>query len=194
MTDGYYRCQLQQNEERSDILDMVYGTAQSLYDSGLMGESIPSLGIPKSLKKEKSRTVAKEVEGKATGARYFYIDSLPAAYPHNKLSPEVCRSFSQFVELVDKQLGTVGHINTILTHCRITDELLAEVIALRYQAVADGKYTAGSYKKPIPINLLLDAAARHLAKHYMVSTTDTESGHLHIAHFIANLLMLSVQL
>lgn len=140
--------------------------------------------------------LSKQTEGKAEGARYFYIDTLPALVPASTTSPEVCYKFVKLVQAVDAKdsILSIGLICAIIKHCRLTEELLADAIALRYQAIKIKKYETYSYMQPIDASLLLDAAARHLIKSYLIGPNDTESGHTHKAHFVANLLMISAQL
>ncbi len=73
-------------------------------------------------------------------------------------------------------------------------ELFDGVIAVRSKALESGKYTQESWKEPIDIDLLLDAAARHLISYLYVGQIDKESGENHMCHIVANVLMIAQQL
>lgn len=162
-------------------------------DGPIFSGPIPSKYFPEELEEPSH----KETKGKVEGARYFYFSSLPRMYPmEQNLWEGLSGEFERLVADVDTKRYTeaTDKVVDLIHKCSLTEELVEHTIALRYQAIARGKYTVDSYTRSLDVNLLLDAAARHLIKHYMVGKTDSESGHPHIAHFAANLFMIMQQL
>lgn len=71
--------------------------------------------------------------------------------------------------------------------------IIEELIALRADVLRIGKYKKDDYKEKIDISLLLDAAARHYIKYVLGTVIDEESGHSHLAHLLANVVLIRYQ-
>ncbi len=130
--------------------------------------------------------VRKHTAGKAQGARFCYIKAL-YKYTTNKDEIQLILCLDLLVK------GKDVYNKSILTHCANSfgdhKEFWNGVVAVRRKALESGKYTADGYEKPIDVNLLLDAIARHLISYIFIDKIDEESGENHLCHIAANLIM-----
>lgn len=136
----------------------------------------------------------KESEGKAQDARYCFLADIGDVMSSGK-TRDIGKLLSLIVRGVEE-----SNITKVKHHCSevmavLSDEhSMNDLIGVRAQALASGKYSFESYREEIDVNLLLDAAARHFLKILFVSNTDEESGYPHTAHIAANVIMIHTQL
>lgn len=135
----------------------------------------------------------KETKGKAAGARYCFLTDIGKTTVSQY--PQLGEHLAAIVRAQDQNnhLEAMNNVANLLPTL-MSNSTLNEVIAVRAQALESGKYLVEGYREKIAINLLLDAAARHYLKMLFVSDVDEESGHTHIAHIIANLIIIHTQL
>lgn len=135
----------------------------------------------------------KETKGKPAGARWCYIDKIS----NNYLGVLI----NELVYLIESK----NDLHIILINIKELEQelfrqiedkelLINELIKIREQAVSSGKYSKEGYKSIINPELLLDAIARHYIKLVYIGPLDKESGCLHLAHILANLIMIQYQL
>lgn len=136
----------------------------------------------------------KETAGKAQGARYCFLADIGALMSYGQI-----RDLGTLLSLIVRRLEN-GDVEAAKHHCyevmaSLSDEhTMNDLIGVRAQALASGKYSFESYREKIDVNLLLDAAARHYLKILFVGNIDDESGYSHIAHIAANVIMINTQL
>ena len=140
----------------------------------------------------------KHSKGKAEGARFCYLSSIAAASEYSDTAADYVG------RRLDDLLSHQYEVSQQITYMMIVEyaalaigshrELFDGVIAVRSKALESGKYTQESWKEPIDIDLLLDAAARHLISYLYVGQIDKESGENHMCHIVANVLMIAQQL
>ena len=141
----------------------------------------------------------KHLQGKAEGARYCYLSSLAAASPYAGCPEDyVARELDNLVGQQDGPVSTQVTMIKLVTNAAMAmdseQELWDGVVAVRYKAIVNGKYSKDSYKEHIDKELLLDAAARHLISYMYIDPVDAESGENHLCHVVANVLMYAEQL
>ena len=140
----------------------------------------------------------KHSRGKAEGARFCYLSSIAAA-------SEYAETAADYVgRRLDDLLSHQYEVSQQITYMMIIEyaalamgshkDLFDGVIAVRNKALSSGKYTQESWKEPIDVDLLLDAAARHLISYLYVGELDDESGENHMCHIVANVIMIAQQL
>lgn len=144
----------------------------------------------------------KDSDGKPNGARFFYLDSLRILFPGEEL--KAVHEAGELISYILDHRSEQGHnIVVFIQECAINLALLEldnvsileEAIKVRNHAIMSGKYTNANYMEDIQVELLLDAASRHLIKYfYLNQITDIESGCHHIGHVLTNFIMISYQL
>jgi len=135
----------------------------------------------------------KESDGKAEDARYcFLADIADVVNPQYSGLGDSLSILVRAVEHNDKS-EALKYTSDVIRELR-SDTLMNDLIGVRAQALNSGKYTFESYREPIDVNLLLDAAARHFLKILFVGDLDEESGFPHTAHIAANIIMIHTQL
>ena len=140
----------------------------------------------------------KHSNGKAEGARFCYLSAIAAASEYADTAADfVGRQLDNLLTHeyeVSQQITFMMIVEYAATAVGTHKELFDGVIAVRAKALESGKYTQESWKEPIDVDLLLDAAARHLISYLYVDEIDDESGENHMAHIVANVLMIAQQL
>lgn len=140
----------------------------------------------------------KHSKGKADGARFCYLSSIAAASEYAETAADhVGRHLDNLLTYeyeVSRQITFMMIVEYAAIAVGTHKELFDGVIAVRAKALESGKYTQESWKEPIDVDLLLDAAARHLISYLYVDEIDDESGENHMAHIVANVLMIAQQL
>lgn len=137
----------------------------------------------------------KQSEGKAKGARYCYLGEHSLAMNLNKYY-QLETMLKDLTDSVDmKNTAAVKHCCEMALHAvrDLDDDFITNLCGVRANAVASGKYQLYGYRKAIPIEELLDAAARHFLKIIYIGDIDEESGFHHLGHIAANLLMINTQ-
>lgn len=135
----------------------------------------------------------KESDGKAQDARFCFLGDIAATV--NEDYQELGAALSSIVSGVESNdiCGAKFYCYEVM-HLLSNEQLMNDLVGVRAQALNSGKYTFESYKEDIDVNLLLDAAARHLLKILFVGDIDEESGFPHVAHIAANIIMIHTQL
>jgi len=140
----------------------------------------------------------KHSKGKAEGARFCYLSSIASASEYAETAADyVGRHLDDLLSHqyeVSQQITFMMLVEYAALAVGTHKELFDGVIAVRAKALESGKYTQESWKEPIDVDLLLDAAARHLISYLYVDEIDEESGENHMAHIVANILMMAQQL
>lgn len=135
----------------------------------------------------------KETAGKPEGARYCFLTDIGSTIDHPY--SHIGKHLAAIVREQDNNNPQASmYIIENLLPTLIDSSNLSELIGVRADALASGKYVTESYREKIDVNLLLDAAARHYLKLLFVENIDAESGYPHIAHITANLIIIHTQL
>lgn len=144
---------------------------------------------------EKTIKSGKNKEGKPEGARYNFIDLLPLIVSHTEIEKLFSSALNDFIYAKTKNHSDVIFLVDLLHRMNIYSfELWENLTNLRNQAIISGKYSPLSYKEKIEIDDLLDAVARHWIKHLFINPIDVESKCSHLAHILANLIIIAGQL
>ena len=132
----------------------------------------------------------KDTKGKPNGARYCYLSDIEQS---NQIG---CR-LDALVNLIEAKHDVTKHIEGLQRVVLAQGDkkrIINDLISLRSSAISSGKYTREGWKEKLDFSLLLDALARHYIKLVYISEIDDESGCLHLAHILANLIMLRYQI
>ena len=147
----------------------------------------------------------KDVEGKAHGARYCFLNDIANCVLGGV---NVNPTYRDELSYIGETLSTIvraydkGWIKDAQHYCSVLIQDLLErdknlhheLVKVRMHALDSGKYTSEGYREEIDVALLLDAAARHYIKILFDGDIDEESGCTHLAHMAANAIMIHTQL
>lgn len=136
----------------------------------------------------------KETSGKAKDARYCFFPDITLAFNKTEYY-HLALLLKDLTNLVDmKENGYAQNLarSALLEVNSLDDNFMMNLCGAR----ADGlkKYSLDNYREEIPVQSLLDAAARHLIEILRGRETDEYSGFHHLGHIAANLIMIETQL
>jgi hypothetical protein len=134
--------------------------------------------------------VFKHSEGKAAGARFYYLEELGNITGNGDLK-NLGKCLFMYAAKPDIDLLGAAYRACVVY---INDHnLTMEAVKARMDALKNEKYTLQSYKNRLNLELLQDAAARHFIKLCHGENCDDESGAHHIGHIMCNILMMYYQ-
>ena len=138
----------------------------------------------------------KDMTGKSAGARFCFLQDVASSFGVNYFSS---LGFSLHTATTCIEENQFEAAKTVLAAAakRIAaerPEMLSEMIKIRADILEAGKYSINSYKSFIPLEALLDAAARHYIKLVAGIETDEESGCHHLGHILANIVIINKQI
>lgn len=136
----------------------------------------------------------KQTKGKAKDARYCFFPDITLAFNKTKYY-HLALLLKDLTNLVDMKENVYAQ-NLARAALLEVNSLDNDFMINLCGARADGlkKYSLDNYRDEIPVQSLLDAAARHLIEIIRGQETDKYSGFHHLGHIAANLIMIETQI